>query len=119
MFVNINEITQFAEWRFVGSYICYYFFFRDMLESGVVDDRPYAALVSSYGKAGLMDHVDRVFQMMESSGVDAGTATFNSLINIHSKAEEPEKARSVIQLMQDKGELSCLLKVADWDECSA
>ena len=82
-------------------------FLRDMLDAGVVDDRPYAALVSAYGKAGLMDHVDRVLQTMESSGVEAGTALFNTLINIHSKAENPEKALAVMRLMQANGELGC------------
>ncbi|KAG0572576.1 hypothetical protein KC19_VG107000 [Ceratodon purpureus] len=80
---------------------------RDMLDAGVVDNRPYAALVSAYGKAGLMDHVGRLLQTMESSGVEAGTGLFNALINIHSKAGDPEKAREVMQLMQANGEFCC------------
>jgi len=75
-----------------------------MLDAGIVDDRPFAALVSAYGKAGLTDHVDRVLGTMESSGVEAGAVLFNTLINIHSKAEDPEKARAVLQLMQANGE---------------
>lgn len=79
-----------------------------MLDVGIVDDRPYAALVSAYGKAGLMDHIDRVLQTMESSAVEAGTVLFNTLINIHSKADDPEKARAVMQLMQANGEFVLL-----------
>lgn len=79
-----------------------------MLDAGIVDDRPFAALVTAYGKADLMNHVDQVLQTMESSGVEAGTVLFNTLINIHSKAEDPEKARAVLQLMQANGEFERL-----------
>lgn len=80
-----------------------------MLDAGIVDDRPFAALVSAYGKAGMTDHVDRILETMEASGVEAGTVLFNTLINIHSKAKDPEKARSVLQLMQANGEFELIM----------
>lgn len=79
-----------------------------MLDVGIVDDRPYAALVAAYGKAGLTDNVNKILETMKASGVEASTTLYNTLINIHSKAEAPEKARAVLQLMQADGKSDLL-----------
>lgn len=81
---------------------------REMLDAGIVDARPYAALVAAYGKAGLSESVDNVLKMMDSAGVQLNTVLYNTLINVHSKAKAPEEARAVLQLMKSTGESGCL-----------
>lgn len=76
-----------------------------MLDAGIVDDGPYAVLVTAYGKAGLHDRVDHVLRLMESNNVQPETMFYNALINAHSKIGAPERAYAILKHMQNTGEL--------------